>query len=74
METASLWSLETETFVGFQGGGRVSREHVPNLDSGFAGHGGSGDIAVAFSGRRVSSPISPGLWRGPCAERPGRLG
>jgi hypothetical protein len=69
-----LVEFESETFVGFQRGGRVFREHVPNLDQEFAGHGGNGDIAVAFSGRRVSSPIGPGLWRGPCAGRPGRLG
>ena len=55
-----LVEFESETFVGFQRGGRVSREHVPNLDQEFAGHGGNGDIAVAFSGEEFPARLAQG--------------
>ena len=44
-----LVEFESEAFVGFQRGGRIAREHVPDLDQEFAGHGGDG-TSVAFSG------------------------
>ena len=55
-----LVEFESEAFVGFQRGGRVAREHVPDLDQEFAGHGGDGDIAVAFSGEEFPAPLAQG--------------
>ena len=52
--------FEGETFVGFQGDGRVAREHVPNLDQEFASHGGNGNVAVAFSGEEFPAPLTQG--------------
>ena len=46
---SKLMEFESEAFVGFQRGRRVAREHGPDLDQEFAGHGGDGDIAVAFA-------------------------
>jgi hypothetical protein len=68
-----LVEFESETFVGFQGGERVSREHVPNLDQEFAGHGGNGDIAVAFSGEEFPAPLAQGCGAAH-AQNPERLG
>ena len=55
-----LVEFEREAFVGFQGGGRVAREQVPDLDQEFASHGGDGDIAVAFSGEEFPAPLAQG--------------
>ena len=52
--------FESEAFVGFQRGGRVAREHVPDLDQEFASDGGDGDIAVAFSGEEFPAPLAQG--------------
>ena len=60
-----LVEFESEAFVGFQRGGRVAREQVPDLDQEFAGHGGDGDIAVAFSGEEFPAPLAQEPWRGP---------
>ena len=55
-----LVEFESEAFVGFQRSGRVAREHVPDLDQEFAGKGGDGDIAVAFSGEEFPAPLAQG--------------
>src|ERR1700675_811332 len=55
-----LVEFESEAFVGFQGGGRVAREHVPDLNQELAGHSGDGDIAVAFSGEEFPAPLAQG--------------
>ena len=55
-----LVEFESEAFVGFQRGGRVAREHVPDLDQEFASNGGDGDIAVAFSGEEFQAPLAQG--------------
>ena len=55
-----LVEFESEAFVGFQGGGRVAREDVPDLDQELAGHSGDGDIAVAFSGEEFPPPLAQG--------------
>jgi hypothetical protein len=55
-----LVEFESEAFVGFQGGGRVAREHVPDLDQELAGNGGNGDVAVAFSGEEFPAPLAQG--------------
>ena len=62
-----------DAFLGFQGGGRVAREHVPDLDQELAGQGCDGDIAVAFSGKEFPAPLAQG--RGAAhAKRPELLG
>ena len=53
-----LVEFESEAFVGFQRGGRVTREQVPDLDQEFAGHCGDGDIAVAFSSEEFPAPLA----------------
>jgi len=55
-----LVEFESEAFIGFQGGGRVAREHVPDLHQELAGKGGDGDIAVAFSGEEFPAPLAQG--------------
>ena len=51
-----LVEFESEAFIGFQGGERVARKHVPDLHQELAGKGGDGDIAVAFSGEEAKGP------------------
>ena len=52
--------FESEAFLSFQGGGRIAREHVPDLDQQLAGHGGDGDMAAAFSGEEFPAPLAQG--------------
>ena len=49
---------KSEAFIGFQRGGRVPREQVPDLDQELAGKGSDGDIAVAFSGEEFPAPLA----------------
>jgi hypothetical protein len=55
-----LVEFESEAFVGFQRGERVTREHVPDLDQELAGKSSDGDIAVAFSGEEFPAPLAQG--------------
>ena len=55
-----LVEFESEAFVGFQRGGRVAREHVPDLHQELASEGGDGDIAVAFSSEEFPAPLAQG--------------
>ena len=55
-----LVEFESEAFLGFQGGGRIARQHVPDLDQQLAGHRGDGDIAAAFSGEEFPAPLAQG--------------
>jgi hypothetical protein len=53
-----LVEFKSKAFAGFQGGGRVTREHVPDLDQQLAGNGGNGNVAVAFSGEEFPAPLA----------------
>ncbi len=46
-----------QAFVRLQDGGRVSREHMPDLDRKLARDGGHGNVAVSFAGKEFPTPL-----------------
>ncbi len=50
--------FEGQTFVSFEGGGRISGKQTPDLDQKLAGYGDNSGIAIAFAGKEFPAPFS----------------